>query len=201
MRRTIITAIALVALAIPSAALAQAPDPPDTQPATPTLLPTPAPPTTPVTDEAGAGVFAKAFVIANAGDLIPGSRAIQVDNAGCRQVDAVQRFYCLLTARVVTVQRIVIVRFFRDDRNHGRHHDRSHSRRARAAGDVPGGDWTNNRDRDHNRPVRVVIFRVRLWACVAVVRIQGGPSVAPTATLPVRDCVRVDRGPQPTPLV
>lgn len=194
MRTIILTIAALAALAIPGAALAQN-DPPDTQPAAPTLLPAPAPPTSPVTDEAGAGVFAKAFLIAHAGDLIPGAHALSVDVAACRQVDAVQRFYCLATARLVTVQRIVLTRFFRGDvRGHNRH-------KVRAAGDQPpNGDWTDHRDNRHNRPVRVILFRVRLFQCVAVVRIVGGPTVTPTATLPVRDCVRVNR-PTATPVV
>ena len=180
------------ALAIPAAALADD-NPPDTQPAAPTLLPAPAPPTTPVTDEPGASVFAKAFLIAHAGDLVPGARAIDVTVQACDQVDSVQRFYCLAKARLAQVQQITVVRFF--TRNH-----HGYSRKARAAGDVPGGgDWTDHRDNRHNRPVRITLFRVRLFQCVAVVRIVGGPSVAPTATIPVRDCVRVNAQGAPTP--
>lgn len=184
------TLAALCALAIPGAALAQD-DPPDTQPAAPTLLPVVPPAPTPVTDEAGAGVFAKAFLIAHAGDLVPGARAVQTDVAGCREVDAVQRFYCLATARLVTVQRIVIIRHLSRDRH-----------KVRAAGDdPPDNNGRDGRDNRHNRRfVRIVLFRVRLFACVAVVRIQGGPAVTPTATLPVRDCVRVNRPPTAAPV-
>lgn len=193
MRKCIVALLALCALAIPASALADD-NPPDTQADAPTLLPAPAPPTTPVTDEAGAGVFAKAFLIAHAGDLVPGARAIDVSVQACDQVDAVQRFYCLAKARVATIQRIVIIRFFRGNvRGHNRH-------KVRAAGDEPpNGDWSDHRDNRHNRPVRVTLFRVRLFACVAVVRIVGGPTVTPTATLPVRDCVRVNRAGQPVP--
>lgn len=186
MRRFVVPLLALCALALPASALADD-NPPDTQPQAPTLLTTPAPPTA-VTDEAGAGVFARAFLIAHAGDLVPGARALRVDVAACRQVDAVQRFYCLATARLATVQQIVITRFFREVRGRNRH------KSVRAAGDEPPtGDWTDHRDNRHNRPVRVILFRVRLWDCAAVVRIVGGPAVTPTATLPVRDCVRVAR--------
>ena len=192
MRRIITIAVALCALGIPASALAD--DPPDTQPAAPTPLAATVAPTG-VTDENGASDFAKFFLIRNAGQLVPGAFAVNVDVAGCRQVDAVQRFYCLATARVVTVQRIVVSRWF------VRSHNRSHSRRARAAGDGGGnGDWTSNRDNRHNQRRHVVLFRVNLYACVAVVRIVGGPNVTPSATLPVRDCVRVQRPPTAAPL-
>lgn len=185
MRRTITTLVALCALAIPAAALAD--DPPDTTPTAPTPLAAPAPPAS-VTDEAGASPFARAFLIAHASDLVPGARAIDVSVQACDQVDSVARFYCLAKARLFTVQRITITRFFR-----GNHHGTDRHRSARAAGnEPPTGDWTDHRDNRHNRPVRVILFRVRLYACVAVVRIQGGPSVNPTATLPVRDCVRIN---------
>jgi hypothetical protein len=189
MRRIIITAIALCALGIPANALAD--DPPVTSDAAPTPLAAPVLPTS-VTDEASASPFARAFLIAHAGDLVPGARALDVTVQACDQVDSVQRFYCLAKARLFTVERVIRTRFF------VRNHPRSHSRRARAADDG-GGDWSWQRDNRHNRPVRVIQFRVRLFSCVAVVRIVGGPAVTPTATLPVRDCVQVNRNNTPVP--
>jgi len=184
LRRIIILA-ALAVLAIPAAALADAPPPPTA----PTPLAAPTPPAA-VTDEATASPFARAFLIAHASDLVPGARALEVTVQACDQVDSVQRYYCLAKARLFTVQRITVVRYF----------VRAHARRAHAAGDdPPGGEWTSQRDRRHNRPVRVVLFRVRLFSCVAVVRILGGPAVTPTATIPVRDCVQVNRLGQPAP--
>jgi hypothetical protein len=191
LRRFVVPLLALCALAFPAAALAD--DPPDTTDTAPTPLAAPSLPSS-VTDEAGASTFARAFLIAHAGDLVPGARAFDVTVQACDQVDAVQRFYCLAKARLATIQRIQIIRFFRGDRRHG-----DSRTKARAAGDVPGGDWTNTRDNRHNRPIRVTVFRLRLFACVAVVRIVGGPTVTPTATLPVRDCVRVNRAGQPLP--
>ena len=190
MRRIITIAVALCALGIPASAMADdPPNPPDTQSAAPTPLAAPVAPTA-VTDENGASNFAKFFLIRNAGQLVPGAFAIDVDVAACRQVDAVQRFYCLATARLVQVQRIVVSRWF------VRSHNRSHSRRARAAGDGGGnGDWSDHRDNRHNDRRQVVLFRVRLFACVAVVRIQGGPAATPTATIPVRNCVQIQRPP------
>lgn len=167
------TIMALAALAIPGAALAQD-DPPDTQPAAPTLLPVPPPLTTPVVDEAGAAVFAKAYLIRNSNQLVPGARAVQVDVQACDEVSDLDRFYCLAKARLVQIQRIVI-------------HRRVEVRARRASDDPP------NDRRGHRRFERrtIVLFRVRLFACVAVARIVGGPAVTPTVTLPVRDCVRV----------
>ena len=195
MLKYFVPVLAFFALAIPGAAMAQAPDPPtsDTQP---TPLAAPALPAS-VTDEASAGPFARAFLISRAGDLIPGARALDVSVSACAQVDAVQRYYCLLKARLFTVQRIEITRFFRGDRNHG------HNRHKARAADDGNGDWTDHRDNRHNQPRRVIVFRVRLFACVAVVKIVGGPSVTPQATIPVRDCVRINPNgtPVPTPTV
>ena len=168
----------LAALAIPAAAMAD--DPPtstDSDPA-PTLLPTPPPPG-PVVDEAGAGVFARAFLIANAGQLVPGARAVDVDLAACRQVDGAPRFYCLLRARLVRIQRQIVTRFV--------------VIRSRKADDGPGNH--NRHNRPHRRPIRVIRIRVQPFVCVAVVRILGGPGVTPTGSLPVRDCVAVRRAP------
>lgn len=188
MRRFVVPLLALCALAIPASAVADGGYPPETQPVAPTLLPAPTPPGT-VTDEAGAGVFAKAFLIAHAGDLVPGARALAVDVPACRQVDAVARFYCLATARLATVQQVTVTRYFRASARH---------KGVRSAGD-DDGDWSSTRDGRHTRRVRVNLFRVRLFSCVAVVRIVGGPTVTPSATLPVRDCVRVNRTGSPTP--
>lgn len=189
MRRFVVPLLALCALAFPAAALA-GDNPPDTQPEAPTLLPAPAPPTTPVTDEAGAGVFAKAFLIAHAGDLVPGARVLRAEVPACRQVDATQRFYCLGLARVAQIQRIVIFR---------RVLVRGHKASVRGHEPPPVTTPTPQRR-------RIVLFRVRLFDCLAVIRVVGGPTVAPTATLPIRDCVRVqgrlgadDTTPTPTP--
>jgi len=187
--RRIIMLAALAVLAIPATALADS-NPPDTTDTAPTPLAAPTLPSS-VTDEATASPFARAFLIAHAGDLVPGARALDVTVQACDQVDSVQRYYCLAKARLFTIQRIIRTRFVR---GHVRHHS------ARAAGDGPGdGDWTWTRDTRHTRPVRVPLFRIRLFSCVAVVRILGGPAVTPTATLPVRDCVQVNRLGQPTP--
>lgn len=191
MPKYVLMLLALAALAIPSAAMADD-NPPDTQPVAPTTLPAPTLPSAPVTDEAGAAAFARLFVIAHAGDLVPGARALRVEVPACRQVDATQRFYCLALARVATIQRIVIFR---------RVLVRAHKASVRGHQPPP---VTTPQPQPQRR--RIVLFRVRLWDCLAVVRVVGGPSVAPTATLPIRDCVRVqgrlgadDTTPTPTP--
>jgi hypothetical protein len=196
LRKSLVALLSLAALAIPAAALADN-NPPGTSDTAPTPLATPTTPTS-VTDEAGASPFARAFLIAHAGDLVPGARALDVSVQACDQVDSVARFYCLAKARLFTVERVTRTRFF-----HGDVRARSRHKSVRAAGDVPGnGDWTWQRDNRHNRPVRVILFRVHLWSCVAVVRIVGGPAVTPTATLPVRDCVRINPNgtPETTPV-
>jgi hypothetical protein len=176
-RKTILSLAAIAALAAPTAAMAGShPTPPGPSqpivvppppgPAQPIVIPTP--PTlapAPVTDEASANAFARAYVVRNA------ARIADVDLRSSRsrsRVTVSDVVSACLQHPVVLTRFGCIVRFnvaVSEERN------RTYSRRGH--------------DRDP-RPTPVV----RSIGCLAGLEINGGPSVTPSVTVAFADCVR-----------
>jgi hypothetical protein len=167
--------MALAAFAVPGSALAD--DPPGIPPAF-------APPVvTPVTDVTSANAFAEKYANDNAGRFLNSDRRrVRVidTNAACLQSPIVDtRFGCVFTLKALVINRV------RGWDNWGRGDSRSHPR-ARSAGDGGHGHKRHDRER-HQR------FRVRSFGCLGFLRINGGPSVTPTAQLVNVECARIPR--------
>ena len=103
-------------------------------------------------------------------------------NAACLQHPVVAtRFGCVFTLRALVIRR-----------NRGwdgwDHHGHEDAQPASKRGGKP------------RRPR----FRIRTVGCLGALRINGGPGVTPTATVPFIDCVRVRNGdyeaPEPEPV-
>jgi hypothetical protein len=167
----ILPLLAMAALAVPGATAFAGDDPPVT-PVPPAFVPpTPAP----VTDVNSAGAFAKIYVARNASTFLGQDRrkVIVTDvNAACLQSPILDtRFGCVFTIKALVISR-----------NHG--WDRNNAQIARKSGGKDHG-----KDRHRNRH-----FRVRQFGCLGFLRIDGGPSVTPTATVVNVECARVPRG-------
>jgi hypothetical protein len=175
-RVLIIVALAAVSLfGFTGVALAGDPDP--------VVPPAFSPPTPgPVTDEATAETFAKAFVARNAGRFLRSDRRrvrVLDANAKCLQSPVVDtRFGCVFTLRALVISR-----------SRGWDGWDHHGVTARKSGDPRG---------DHGRRH----FRIRNYGCLGFLRINGGPTVTPSVQVPAVECGRVPRGdivaPEPT---
>jgi hypothetical protein len=152
-----------------TAGIAQAGTPPEA-PVPPAFVPpTPAP----VVDEDSAQAFAESYTADNAGDFIGVRRHARVrvisDDARCLQSPIVEtRFGCVFRLRALVIQR---------SRGWWGHEARSSSRR---------GHRGHVRHRRH--------FRVRQYGCLGFLRIDGGPTVTPTADVVNVECARIRRG-------
>jgi hypothetical protein len=167
MRKYLVPLLCLGALAIPAAALGQ--DDPPADPVPPEFAP-PAP--APVVDVDSANAFAKLYVARNARDIlrIDRRRVIVRDvQSSCLQSPILDtRFGCVFTLKALVIQR-----------RHG--WDWGRDSRAHSAG--KRGDH-----RRHNRR-----FRVRSFGCLGFLRIDGGPTATPTATVVNVECARIPR--------
>jgi hypothetical protein len=167
MRRFLLPLLCLGALAVPAAALGQD-DPPADPPPAEFAPPAPAP----VTDNASAGAFAKLYVAQHVRDLIGTDRRrirLLDANAACLQSPVLDtRFGCVFTLRALVIQR-----------RHG--WDWSNSSRAHSSGQK-GRDHGQR----HNRR-----FRARQVGCLGFLRINGGPTVTPTAEVVNVECARI----------
>jgi hypothetical protein len=188
MRKILIPLLAATALAVPSAAMAGGshpyPTPTPPAPAQPIVTPTPPAPAqpiatptppapTPVTTEAQANAFATAFVLRNGGSI---AGVNQSNYRHTRRVSVSDVASACLQHPVVAARFGCIVRFNVSVRDNDRRGDRNYHSSRRGGDD----DWDR---RDSRRD------RVRSLGCLAALRIVGGPSVTPTATVAFADCV------------
>ena len=170
--------LAIAALAVPATALAD--DPPGVPPAF-------APPVVaPVVDVPSANAFAENYASDNARRFLDQDRRrIRVidTNASCLQSPVVDtRFGCVFTLKALVISRN------RGWGDWGHGDSRSHPR-ARSAGDGGHGHHGHRRnDRRHQER-----FRIRAFGCLGFLRINGGPSVTPTAELVNVQCARIQR--------
>jgi len=130
--------------------------------------PTPAP----VVDTDSAAAFTKAYVARNARTFIGVRNRARVrvisDDAACLQSPIVEtRFGCVFTLRALVI-----------NRSHG-WWDYGHAAKARKSGG-------HVRHRRH--------FRVRQYGCLGFLRVDGGPTVTPTADVVNVECARIRRG-------
>jgi hypothetical protein len=181
MKRVILALLAVLSMSLIGAVgVAQAGEPDTTVP--PAFVPpTPAP----VTDNDTAAAFAKLYVARNARSLLRQGgagnfdrRRIRVisEDAACLQSPILAtRWGCVFTLRALVIQR--------------RHHWRNWSHEAKLAR-VSGGRHDGHR------------VRIRNYGCLGFLRINGGPTVTPTAEVVNVECARVPRGdmvaPEPT---
>jgi hypothetical protein len=168
MKKFLVPLIALAALAVPSAALA------DDPPVPPAFAP---PVVAPVVDVPSANAFAENYASDNARRFlnVRNRRAVRVidANAACLQSPIVDtRFGCVFTLRALVISR----NRGWDSWGHG--DSRSHSR------SVSHGKRGHHRER----------FRVRQFGCLGFLRIDGGPAVTPTAQVINVECARIPRG-------
>ena len=173
MRRTLLTtalcAVSLFALG----GVAQAQEPP-VAPTPPEFAP-PAP--APVTDTDTAGAFTKLYVAQHAGDLLRqrNHRRVRVTSAdaSCLQSPILAtRFGCVFTLRAFVIQR----NRGWDNWGHGDSRGRSASTHGKR----------------HDR-IRHQHFRVRRFGCLGFLRVDGGPTVTPTAQVVQVECARIPR--------
>ena len=171
-RALIVAAVAASSLfVLPGVAAAQ--DPEETVP--PAFAP---PDVTEVTDVPSAEAFIEEYADDNAGRFLrENRRRVRVidANAACLEHPAVaDRFGCVFTLRVLTIQR---TRGW-DGWGHKAHS--SYSKRGK------------------HRPR----FRIRAYGCLGLARIQGGVGVEPQVTVPLVECRRISRddmvAPEPT---
>lgn len=168
MRKYLVPLLAIGALAVPASAVAG-----DDPPAPVTL---PSPPSA-VTDNDTAGAFARLFVARNVRVIIQQGGAGNFDrrrvrttavDASCLQSPVLAtRFGCVFTLRAAVILR----------RSHG-WDDWGNSA---SAASTRGGHQRNRR------------FRVRNIGCLGFLRINGGPSVTPTAQVLNVECARIPR--------
>ena len=169
MRRVlIVAAVAAASLLVPGSAMAG-----DDPPVPPTFSPpTPAP----VVDNDTAAAFAKLYVARNGRSLLREGGVRTRDRRFVRVIDAdaaclqspilATRFGCVFTLRALVIQNR------RGGWDGWGHKARSSSRR--------GG----------HHPRR---FRIRNYGCLGFLRINGGPTVTPTAEVVNVECARVPR--------
>lgn len=168
MRRALIgAACAASMLLMGGAGIAQAGD---TPPEAPVPAPVAAPAPAHVTDVASAEAFTKSYTADNARRFIGVRNRSRVrvisDDARCLQSPLVEtRFGCVFTLRALVIQR-----------SHGWWRS---SHLARKSG---GGSH-------HRRH-----FRVRQYGCLGFLRVDGGPTVTPTADVINVECARIRRG-------
>lgn len=172
MRRTVLTAALAAVSLFAMGGLAQAQEPP-VVPVPPEFAP-PAP--APVVDADSAGAFAKLYVAQHAGDLLRQRdrhrvRVLDVDAACLQSPILATRFGCVFTLKALVIQR----KHGWDNWGHG------DSRNRGRAASVRGG---------HERHRH---FRARRFGCLGFLRIDGGPTVTPTATVINVECARIPR--------
>lgn len=171
MRRVVLfAALAATSLfAFGSVALAQD-DPPAPPPPPEFAPPTPGP----VVDNDSAGAFTKLFVLRNADRLSRSPRirvrVLNVESSCLQSPFLDTRFGCVFTLRALLIQR-----------RHG--WDWGNDSRAHSASQR--GDHRRGR---HNRR-----FRVQAIGCLGFLRVDGGPSVTPTAQVVQVECRRIQR--------
>jgi hypothetical protein len=176
---TALTVASLFALGGTALAGGHVPVPTPPAPAQPIVVP-PAfvPPTpAPVTDNTTAANFARLYVARNAGTLlgVNGRRVrVTADDAACLQSPVLAtRFGCVFTLRALVIQQ----------RNRYWVGARTASRRGHHPSPTP--------------------LRARQFGCLGFLRINGGPTVTPTAEVVNVECARIPRGdwegPTPTP--
>jgi len=161
--------LALAALAVPGAALAQEPP---VVPVPPAFAP-PAP--APVTDVESAQAFTEDYVTDHAAQFLnQNHRRVRVTDAqaACLQSPFLAtRFGCAFTLKALVIQR----NRGWDNWGHG------DSRNRGRAASVRGG---------HERHRH---FRVRRFGCLGFLRVDGGPAVTPTAQALSLECPRIPR--------
>jgi hypothetical protein len=177
MHRALLVAALTVAslFALGGTALADHTPPPVVTPTPPPPVVTPTP--APVTDNTTAANFARLYVARNAGTLlgVNGRRVrVTADDAACLQSPVLAtRFGCVFTLRALVIQQ----------RNRYWVGARTASRRGHHPSPTP--------------------LRARQFGCLGFLRINGGPTVTPTAEVVNVECARIPRGdwegPTPTP--
>jgi hypothetical protein len=178
MRRACLTAAITAVSLFAFGGVALADDPPGVPPAF-------APPVVaPVVDVPSANAFAENYASDNARRFLNQDRrrvrVIDADAACLQSPVLATRFGCVFTLRALVINRI------RGWDNWGHGDSRSHPR-ARSADDGGHGHKRHDRNR-HQR------FRVRQFGCLGFLRINGGPTVTPTAQVVNVECARIPRG-------
>ena len=168
MHRILVIALVAVASCLGLTGVAQAGDP------EPVVPPASVPPTPgPVTDDASAETFAKAYAARNAGRFLRSDRRrvrVLDVNAACLQSPVVAtRFGCVFTLRALVILR------------RSRGWDGRDKHPVAAPASRRGGDHGHRR------------FRIRNYGCLGFLRINGGPAVTPTAQVINVECGRVPR--------
>ena len=174
MRRACLTAAITAVSLFAFGGVALADDPPGVPPAF-------APPAvSPVTDVPSANAFAENYAERNAARFLGQDRRrvrVTDTNAACLPSPIVDtRWGCVFTLKALVITRN------RGWDNWGQGDARSASVR---------GHKGHKHDRNHNRHQEH--FRVRSFGCLGFLRINGGPSVTPTAELVNVQCARIPR--------